>query len=97
MLQEIQVSPQSRYSTRKGNPMDKAQHRRILERDNYECQTIIDGEKCLRFAETVHHIQHKKMGGRHGKALEFSESDENKEAQCWRCLYRHHFAQELKG
>ena len=78
--------------------MDKAQHERILERDNHQCQTILpSGRKCLEYAETVHHIQHKKMGGRHGKAKVFSESDENKEAQCWRCLYRHHFAQELKG
>ncbi len=77
--------------------MDSTQHERILERDERKCQTIIDGKKCGAYAETVHHIQHKKMGGRHGAAKVFSESDENKEAQCTSCLYRHHFAQELKG
>ncbi len=78
--------------------VDKAQHERILERDNHECQTILkSGKKCLKDAVTIHHKQHKKMGGRHGAAKVFSESDENLEAQCPRCLYRHHFAQELKG
>ena len=57
----------------------------VWDRDNGQCQNIIDGQKCLKPASEPHHIIPKGMGGRHGKAKVESESLDNYESRCLQC------------
>lgn len=60
----------------------------VWDRDNGKCQFVFpNGRKCGAPAGEVHHVQPRKMGGRHGKAKADSENPNNYECRCW--LHNH--------
>jgi len=62
----------------------------IWDRSEGRCELMWDGVRCPNTAAELHHLIHRKMGGRKGKMKEIVESPSNWFASCMACKRRLH-------